>query len=154
MKALSLFPLLFPLFFAACGGNKTEHKPIGAADQLNAPKPNGPETHGSEIKEVKLSNPLDQAMVTSGKAMYDLKCAACHKLTADRLVGPGWSGVTKRRQPAWIMNMTTNVEMMLEKDSTAQALLEQCLVRMPNQNISETEARSLLEFMRKNDGEN
>ena len=32
-------------------------------------------------------------------------------------------------------------------------LLEQCLVRMPNQNISLPQARSVLEFMRSNDGE-
>ncbi len=139
-------------FWAACGGEKKpDRQPIGANDQLNAPKPSGPETHGAEIKNVELGA-IDEAKVTVGKGIYDLKCAACHKLTADKLVGPGWAGVTKRREPTWIMNMTTNVEMMLEKDSVAQALLEQCLVRMPNQNVSETEARALLEFMRKNDG--
>jgi hypothetical protein len=42
---------------------------------------------------------------------------------------------------------------MLEKDPEAQKLLEQCLVRMPNQNISKDEARQILEFMRQNDGE-
>jgi pyruvate-formate lyase-activating enzyme len=45
------------------------------------------------------------------------------------------------------------VEMMLEKDAEAQKMLETCLVRMPNQNITEKEARSIIEFMRKNDGE-
>ena len=49
--------------------------------------------------------------------------------------------------------MITNVDMMLEKDPEAQKLLEQCLVRMPNQNISQTEATELIEFMRQNDGE-
>jgi hypothetical protein len=48
--------------------------------------------------------------------------------------------------------MITNVEMMLEKDPEAQKLLEQCLVRMPNQNISKDEARQVLEYMRSNDG--
>jgi hypothetical protein len=43
--------------------------------------------------------------------------------------------------------------MMLEKDPEAQKMLEQCLVRMPNQNISEKESRDLVEYMRKNDGE-
>jgi hypothetical protein len=33
-----------------------------------------------------------------------------------------------------------------------QAQLEICLVRMPNQNLSDADARSLYEFMRKNDG--
>jgi hypothetical protein len=51
------------------------------------------------------------------------------------------------------MNMITNVDMMLEKDVEAQKLLEQCLVRMPNQNLSRDDARQVLEFMRSNDGE-
>ena len=51
------------------------------------------------------------------------------------------------------MNMITNVDMMLEKDPEAQRLLEECLVRMPNQNLTKDEARQVLEFMRKNDGE-
>jgi mono/diheme cytochrome c family protein len=92
-------------------------------------------------------------MVDEGQKIYDMKCSSCHKLTDERLVGPGWLGVTKRRKPTWIINMITNVDMMLEKDTEAQKLLEQCLVRMPNQNITEKEARSVLELMRKNDGE-
>jgi hypothetical protein len=43
--------------------------------------------------------------------------------------------------------------MMLESDPEAQKLLEQCMVRMPNQNISKDQARELLEYMRHNDGE-
>jgi mono/diheme cytochrome c family protein len=112
-----------------------------------------PETHGTEVKEVALSTPLDQAMIKTGSGIYDLKCAACHKLTDEKLVGPGWKDVTKRRKPEWIINMITNVDMMLAEDAEAQKLLEQCLVRMPNQNITKEEARSLIEFMRKNDGE-
>lgn len=81
----------------------------------------------------------------------DLKCTACHQLNDKRLVGPGFQGVTNRRRPEWIMNMITNVDVMLDEDPTAQALLEECLTRMPNQNISGEEARHILEFMRKND---
>ena len=39
------------------------------------------------------------------------------------------------------MNMITNVDMMLESDPEAQKLLEQCLVRMPNQNLTKDDAR-------------
>jgi len=131
-----------------------------AADQAakNSPSPaeaaaKQPETHGTEVKEVKLTNPLNAEWVSSGKAIYELKCLACHKLTGEKVVGPGWEGVTKRRDPVWVMNMITNVDMMLEKDEEAQKLLEQCLVRMPNQNITQDEARHVLEFMRQNDGE-
>jgi hypothetical protein len=63
-------------------------------------------------------------------------------------VGPGWKGVTERRKPEWIMNMIMNVDVMLSEDPEAQKLLEECLVRMPNQNLNRTEAREVLEFMR------
>ncbi len=112
-----------------------------------------PEVHGTEVKEIALSNPLDQAMIKKGSGVYDMKCMACHKLTDEKLVGPGWKGVTKKRKPTWIINMITNVDMMLAEDAEAQKLLEECLVRMPNQNVTAEEARGLLEFMRKNDGE-
>jgi cytochrome c551/c552 len=104
--------------------------------------------------DVKLTHPLDQAMVEKGKAVFDVKCFACHKLTDEKLVGPGWQGVTDRRKPEWIMNFVTNTDEMLDKDPNAQAMLEKCIVRMPNQHISDVEARQILEFMRKNDGKN
>jgi hypothetical protein len=40
---------------------------------------------------------------------------------------------------------------MIDKDPKIQAQLEICLVRMPNQNISDEDARNVYEFMRKND---
>lgn len=114
---------------------------------------NQPENHGTEVKSIELTTPLNKDWVAAGKANYELKCLACHKLTNEKLVGPGWAGVTKKREPVWIMNMITNVDMMLEKDPEAQKLLEQCLVRMPNQNLTQEDARKLIEFMRSNDGE-
>ena len=113
------------------------------------------EVHGKEVKtgEIELKTPLVHDWVISGQGIYEIKCQGCHKLDSTRLVGPGWKDVTKRRKPEWIMNMITNVDMMLETDPEAQKLLEQCLVRMPNQNISNPEAREILEFMRSNDGE-
>jgi cytochrome c2 len=116
---------------------------------------NQEEVHGTEIKpgEIQLTHPLNAQWVTEGKAIYDLKCQACHKLTNEKLVGPGWAGVTQRRKPEWIMNMITNVDMMLETNADAQKLLEECLVRMPNQNLTKEEARKVLEFQRNNDGD-
>lgn len=91
-------------------------------------------------------------MAAEGKKVYEVKCAACHKLTNEKLVGPGWTGVTKRFSPEWLMNFITNPDAMIDKDPELQAQLEICLVRMPNQNLSDEEARNVLEFMRQNDG--
>jgi cytochrome c5 len=125
---------------------KNSPSPVEAAEEQ-------PEVHGTLISSVTLTNPLNAEWVAAGKAIYESKCLACHKLDATRIVGPGWKDVTKNRKPEWIMNMITNVEMMLESDEEAQKLLEQCLVRMPNQNVTEEDARKILEFMRSNDGE-
>ena len=105
------------------------------------------------VKTVTLKTPLELDRVNRGLAIYEMKCSACHKLTDQRIVGPGWKDITKRRQPEWVMNMITNVDVMLEKDPEAQKLLELCLMRMPNQNMSIGDARDVLEFMRQNDGE-
>lgn len=140
------------LLMIACNeGVQKDQKPVDVQELTK----DQPEVHGMELKEsdVTLSSPLDAQMVSTGKATYELKCQSCHRLTEERLVGPGWKGVTKNRKPVWIMNMITNVDMMLETDAEAQKLLEQCMVRMPNQNISKDEARQVLEFMRSNDGE-
>ncbi len=106
-----------------------------------------------QVKSVTLHAPLEQERIGRGKAIYEMKCSACHRLDDKRVVGPGWKGVTKLRKPEWIMNMVTNVDVMLEKDPEAQKLLELCLTRMPNQNVSIGDARDVLEFMRQNDGE-
>ncbi len=47
--------------------------------------------------------------------------------------------------------MITDPDAMLANDPAAQELLKECLVRMPNQNLSDEEARSVLEFMFFND---
>ncbi len=106
-----------------------------------------------EVKFVELKTPLEAERVSRGEAIYKMKCQACHKLDDKRVVGPGWKDVTKRRKPEWVMNMVTNVEVMLDKDDEANKLLQLCLTRMPNQNVSIGDARDVLEFMRQNDGE-
>ena len=137
----------------SCGneGVKKDEKPIDIQELSK----DQPETHGTEVKEgeIAFTNPLNSEWVTAGKGMYELKCQSCHRLTEEKLVGPGWKGVSKRRNPTWITNMITNVDMMLESDPEAQKLLELCLVRMPNQNITRDDARKVIEFMRSNDGE-
>ena len=101
---------------------------------------------------VELGATLDQAMASKGEEVAGVKCTSCHKMTDEKLVGPGWKGVTERRTPQWIMNFITNPDPMIDKDPEVQAQLEICLVRMPNQGISDDEARGILEYMRKNDG--
>lgn len=111
-----------------------------------------PNRGSGKFAHVDLGSGLNVSMATNGEKVYTAKCSACHKTTDEKLVGPGWKGVTSRYRPEWIMNFMTNTDEMLNKDPKAQKQLEICLVRMPNQMLTDDEARHLLEFMRKNDG--
>lgn len=154
-----IFSFAVVLIFISCGGdNAKDHFPEGKPGNADASKNSStnpsydPNRGSGKYTNVDIAANLDAAMADKGSKVYDVKCASCHKLSDEKLVGPGWKGVTQRHQPEWIMNFVTNTDEMLDKDPKAQAMLEICLVRMPNQNLSDDEARTLLEFMRKNDG--
>jgi cytochrome c551/c552 len=95
--------------------------------------------------------PIDAAMAEKGKIIFAAKCAACHKTTDQKVVGPGLKGVTERRTPEWIMNQITNPAEMEQKDPVGKALLAKHLTQMTFQNVSDDETRQLLEFLREND---
>jgi mono/diheme cytochrome c family protein len=157
MKKLAIL-LCMGAFIAACGGNSetpasNAETPKAETSKAETGNPSyDPERGEGKFKEVAVGEKLDATMAAEGEKVYNVKCVSCHKLTSEKLVGPGWLGVTDRHTAAWIMNFATNTDAMLDKDPKAQAQLEICLVRMPNQNIADADARSLYEFMRKNDG--
>ncbi len=152
MKKLLLLAAFSALLFA-CGGAQQEDKQSENSETTESkPEAAAPVDGVGKFKDVQIPATLDAAMAEKGKSVYEVKCSSCHKLTDERLVGPGWKDVTKRNTAAWIMNFTTNVDEMLNTDPKAQAQLEICLVRMPNQNLSDDDARHVYEFMRQNDG--
>ncbi len=142
--------------FYACGSNEqkkeepTDSKElVKEAEEVQA----SDENKGvGKFTNVEVSPTLDKQMADAGKKIYDVKCSACHRLTDEKLVGPGWKDVTKKRTAEWIMNFSTNPDEMLDTDAIAQGLLEECLVRMPNQGLTDDDARHVYEFMRENDG--
>ena len=123
------------------------------AEESNEAKSAADDSKGlGKFTDVVVGATLDLAMSEAGTKVYELKCSPCHKLTDEKLVGPGWKDVTSRRKAEWVMNFSTNPDEMIDKDPAAQAMYEECLVRMPNQNLSDDDARAVYEFMRKNDG--
>lgn len=157
-KKILALTLVTTLFFVACNNSE---KP---ATETPAPEATteevtedvaeyDPKRGEGEYDESNLQLAgLDAAMATKGKAISETKCMSCHKATDEKLVGPGWKGVTQRNTAHWIMNFITNPDAMLDKDPELQKQIEICLVRMPDQNLSGEEAREILEFMRQNDG--
>lgn len=147
---------LFLLVFVSCN-NKTEQvqeETSGEGEtEAKSVSDYDPKRGEGEFNESNVTiGSLDAAMVSKGEAIANTKCFSCHKLTDEKLVGPGWKGVTQRNAPHWILNFITNPDPMIDKDPKVQAQLELCLVRMPNQNLAKEDARQILEFMRMNDG--
>lgn len=149
-KLAGIATLAALITITACGGGGSESTPSGPPG-ASGPAPTG-DAGKSTAKLIKASDitlgDIDQGMAEKGRSIYDVKCQACHSLGENRVVGPGWKGVTERRKPEWIMNMMLNIDVMLETDEEAQRQLEECLVRMPNQGLSKEEGRQVLEFMR------
>lgn len=127
-------------------GNGTEENTSASAEASNK---------ASEMGIGPITSPLtlgsiDDGMAESGSKIFAAKCVACHALDK-KVVGPALSEVTKRRSPEWIMNMILNPSEMTAKDPVAMELLGQYIAPMANQNLTQEEARQVLEYFRKND---
>lgn len=144
--------------FVSCGGDKKEAPVSDSGTSAATAETSSSSTNDYDPKRglgkyetVDVSS-FDPALAAEGKKVAEVKCTSCHKTTDEKLVGPGWKGVTKKQTPAWIMNFISNPDPMIDVDPELQKQLEICLVRMPNQGLSDKEAREILEYMREIDG--
>lgn len=100
------------------------------------------------VTSVELNAEIDQAMVAHGQEIYNKMCTACHRPNK-KFIGPAQAGVMERRTPEWVMNMILNPEGMLQNDPLAKELLAEFNgAPMANQNLTQEEARAVLEYFR------
>ena len=151
MKLKIILVLVWTVFMCSCGGEKgskeTLEKQATPAEQP-ATSTDPMQNKGiGPISSVTLGE-IDATLATEGEAAFKAKCTACHKISK-KFVGPALQGVTQRRSPEWIMNMILNPEEMIQKDPIAQQLIiEFNGAPMANQNLTEEEARAILEYFR------
>ncbi len=105
----------------------------------------------SLVGYVELNDPLEEDLISVGSKIFNEKCSKCHTLDTTKFFVPSFAGITNRRTPEWIMNMILNVDLMVEEDSIAHALWMEHGIKMPEPQLTVEEARSMLEFFRKND---
>lgn len=153
MKLNFLTILALVVIMSSCGGEKSKEEvakdPVKGEvvkekelDKIDPMKDKGV----GPIKSITLGD-IDDALVAKGKEVFKLKCTACHKITK-RFVGPPLKGVTQRQTPEWIMNMILNPEVMVVENAKAKELLMEYSAPMANQNLTEEEARAILEYFR------
>ncbi len=98
------------------------------------------------IKSLTLGE-IDEKLAEEGHVIFKDKCKACHKPTK-KYIGPSPLGIMERRTPEWIMNMILNPDVMVKEDPIAKQLLAEYSSPMANQNLTEDEARAVLEYFR------
>ena len=160
---LKLMTVLFVTLLLSCGGKEEKKKePISYGRKEAPAKVETPEASAVPAsKKVDLTNKgvgpitsldleatIDQEMAAKGAEVFKKMCTACHR-PDKKFIGPPPTGILERRTPEWVMNMILNPEEMVKKDPLAKELLiEFNGSPMANQNLSEEEARSVLEYFR------
>lgn len=150
MKFVFISLSIICIVITGCGSEKQQtpvnRAPTAEQDILSAEeikKGVGP------IKSIQL-NEINPVLAEEGSELFSVKCVACHKFDS-RLVGPPLNGITERRTPEFIMNMILNPDEMVKKHPEVKEMLATYFVPMTFQNVSEKDARALLEYLRAQD---
>lgn len=135
---------------AACGGGEKAPPPASGGT---------PAAAGSDLTPFQLENgigpiteaitlgPVDQEEAAEGKQIFETKCSACHKL-GERYVGPPLGGILDKITPTFAMNMILNPQEMYTRHPVVKKLLGEYMTQMPNQGLTQEEAREVVEYLR------
>lgn len=160
---LKLLTVLFVTLLISCGGKeekkkeKFSYQKKTTTEQTTAPK----EEKVPASKKIDLTNKgvgpitsvtlgaeIDQKMVAHGADVFKKMCTSCHR-TNKKFIGPPPTKILERRTPEWVMNMILDPEGMVKNDPLAKELLiEFNGSPMANQNLTEADARAVLEYFR------
>lgn len=132
---------------AGCGGQKQE----GAT-----PAAQGGETPSASKYDRgprASASPMDESKTAQGEQLFQKKgCSACHAF-GRKLNCPDLKGVTSRRTAEWMENQILHPEIMIKEDPISRQLFTQFALQIPNQGLTQDEARAVIEFFKKKDRE-
>jgi len=142
---------------AGCGGSS---RPGAGSDQTTSGTPSvstppsgampdkSPLDQGPRAAE---QGPPDAAAAAEGEKLFATKgCSACHAF-GRRLTCPDLAGVTHRRTAQWMQSQILHPEVMTKSDPISHALFAQFALQMPNQHLTEGEAKAVIEYFKTRD---
>lgn len=145
---------IVPIAFACGGEQKSQQtheqvKPQQTTQAATNPYENWKDYQGvGPVKEFTLPSEIDETLAATGQTIFESKCTACHKVDK-KFIGPSPQGILTRRNPAWVMNMILVPDKMVLEDPIAKKLImDYNGSPMANQNLTEDEARAVLEYFR------
>jgi mono/diheme cytochrome c family protein len=135
---------------SACGGGSasTEASNTPPPKSMVAEEVDPMDNKGiGPVKSVELGE-IDHELVAKGLEIFESMCTSCHK-AQKKFIGPAPKDILSRRSPEWVMNMILNPEVMIKEDPIAKKLLVEANgAPMANQNLTEEQARAVLEYFR------
>lgn len=160
MRGQSLEVALFlsALLAAGCGGKKSEGEtPASTPSSTPAPAASGatsmPAVSRYDSGPRAADSPVDKAKAEQGEKLFQTKgCSACHAF-GKKVTCPDLAGVSKQRTATWMENQILHPEVMTKEDPIAHDLFAKFSLQMPNQKLTEDEARAVIEFIKHKDKE-
>ena len=146
MNARFAIPLaLVAALLAGCGGNSGQEGTAKKTASSSGSKYDA----GPRAAE----SPVDEEKAELGEKLFSAKgCSACHAF-GRRVTGPDLAGVTKRRTAEWMEHQILHPEVMTKEDPISHQLLATYATQMPNQGLTQDEARAVIEYFKDKDKE-
>lgn len=150
--------LVFALvLLAGCGGKPAENS--ASTPSPSTPAPSTPASGGLLAKSLyddgprAGESPVDHEAAEAGEKLFSTKgCTACHAW-GKKLTGPDLKDVTTRRTALWMEHQILHPDVMVKTDPIAHELFAKHMLQMPKQGLTETEAKQVIEYLKKRDKE-
>ena len=92
--------------------------------------------------------PIDEALVKQGEGLFQSKgCSACHGF-GRRISCPDLLPVPMERTAQWMEQQILHPDVMTKEDPIAHQLFAQYSLQMPNQQLTEPEAKAVIEYIK------
>lgn len=92
--------------------------------------------------------PIDEALAKQGESLFQTKgCSACHGF-GRRISCPDLLPVPMERTSQWMEQQILHPEVMTKEDPISHQLMAQFSLQMPNQQLTEPEAKAVIEFIK------
>jgi mono/diheme cytochrome c family protein len=143
--------LLFALALAGCGGKKAEQ-----AESTTPPTPEASPAVSAFVVPPDLDqgprageSPVDEALAAQGAELFVSKtCSTCHGF-GQKIQGPDLKGVAMRRSQRWLEAQIMHPDVMTKDDPVSKELMAQYTLQMPNLNLTQEQAKALIEYLKK-----
>ena len=93
---------------------------------------------------------VSSAQAQDGKTLFKTNCAACHKTSSKKLIGPGLANINNKRSQEWFNSFVSASQSFINSgDADAIKIFEEYnKVIMPDQALSDADLNAIYEYIK------